>query len=423
MVLRVAISLLAGTAVLILMAACGSHPTEPPPTPHLQATIEAIVQQRLAEAQPPTPIPMPTTAPGISGSASQAEALKKCDGQDIYVKLRPSLVEVIAANPEGLVTGTGFIVDGRHGYIITATHVVSKARSITVEFSNGVSQPAKWVAQVERADISLLGTIGTSFPSLRITEGIYNMGAYTAEGTELVALGVIDGGYVTSPGQVLSVITDNAGRRNIKVNAPTEPGMSGGPLVDGCGYLFGVVSLGNDGISTTTVAAELNQSDADNLIAYAEEGRRLAPILISTPTPTPSPRQPHLPTPTPTLNRVPTLILAPTHTPPTPTPIPFSCTKPLGADVSELSYTLDSDGYIDVAARITNTCNQKITVFATAVVYGRGDRIIGSNEILGTPYRHAYGLKPGESRVVTAPVGCCFKDATRVSIEPRYERY
>jgi hypothetical protein len=252
-----------------------------------------------------------------------------------------------------------------------------------VTFRNGVSQPARFLFDEATADISLLVTRETSFPSLLISDDIYS-----SAGSKVVALGVTDGEYLTRRGQVLSVAVDNAGWGNIKFNAPVEPGMSGGPLVHGCGYLVGVLSIGGQGKSSYGVAVAYNRTRADDLIGLAKIMELRRP-----PTPTPPP-----------------------------TPIPFSCTNPSGAAVSGLSYKgMVGGGYIDVLGRVTNTCNQPIEVSMTAVVYAQGDRLLGSAE--ATENIGGLRLSPGESRVVTITVfGRGYNQTTRVSIETRYVR-
>ena len=86
---------------------------------------------------------------------------------------------------------------------------------------------------------------------------------------------------------------------------------------------------------------------------------------------------------------------------------------------TELSYKMGSYGRgIDLFGRIGNTCNETISVFMTAIVYGEGDRIIGTAE-----YWTHLRLSPGESQVVKIQVnGSDFDQTKRVNIETSFER-
>ena len=182
------------------------------------------------------------------------------------------------------VSGSGFIVDAELGYILTATHVVADVErdSITVTYRDGVIEEAVWVAKEPDADISLLRGTQTGFPSLQVPSDIEEALAESRGGViadrirKLMAVSGQDGAY----GETLSLTVDNAGWQNITINTPGEPGMSGGPLVDPCGNLVGIVSLGINGPDGTLTAIVLDQSRLAALMAN--------PTLTPLP-PTPAP--------------------------------------------------------------------------------------------------------------------------------------
>jgi len=207
----------------------------------------------------PTPAPTPRTV------------------QDPVQKVLPSLVKVTARTANGIVQGSGFIVDSKKGYIITATHVIADAYSdsIKITLRNGVSQQATWVALQTTADISLLSTKSVAFPP--ISFGYF--GYEVAPGQELFAIGMVGDSYTSVSGRVKTVQQDNAGYTIVTFESQAEQGMSGGPVVNEYGEGIGILSL----VSITsgeTVGIAVNQAILDGIIAFADQ-------LASTPTPTP----------------------------------------------------------------------------------------------------------------------------------------
>ena len=315
-----ALSLSAVIALLFLLSAC-DYALSPPaePTPNLQPTIDALVDQRLAERDAATkakgtsetlnvalvPTPTPMEAGLLAFPPVDDLKLERCAGEDPRLKVLPSLVEINALTYDGAVSGSGFIVGRERGFILTATHVVAdvKRDTITVTYRDGVVEPAIWVAREPAADISLLYAHPTGFPSLRVASGIKEAlaesgGGFIADRIRyLAAIGAVDGSYVTGAGETLALTVDNAGWRNITVSTSGEHGMSGGPLVDLCGGLVGIVSLGGDGQNATLTALGLDQDYLAKLMSYGTS------YLETTPTPTlepPTPSATGTPAPTPT---------------------------------------------------------------------------------------------------------------------------
>lgn len=202
----------------------------------------------------------------------------RCGNQSPRLKIWPSIVKVIAQTPEGVARGTGFVVDSESGYILTANHVVADAQTgnIEVRFRNGVTQPVTKVTQYATADISLLHTAPVEFPPLKVAQS-------NAPGIAVSAIGWVNDLYTSSAGQIVRVTKDNTGWTNIVTDARAEPGMSGGPLVNNCGELLGILSVG--GPTGGVVAISLSQQQMEDLIAPTDE-KVVSPVA---PIPTPPP--------------------------------------------------------------------------------------------------------------------------------------
>ena len=92
--------------------------------------------------------------------------------------------------------------------------------------------------------------------------------------------------YSAYNGSVLAVQKDNAGWLKIAGSAPSRPGMSGGPLVNRCGKLLGILTKGDR--TGGTIAVALDKAKVDRLINFAEENRAVKPTPVPTAAATPT---------------------------------------------------------------------------------------------------------------------------------------
>jgi len=262
--------------VSILVTACGgkekaTQAPGPLTTPTVTVPTLTLTETPTPPTLSPTPTPTPTATPTATATAN-----------DPFLKVLPSLVKVTAQTSEGTVEGTGFIVDGNKGYILTATHVVANAYSdsIKITLRNGVSQLATSVAQWSAADITMLRTEAVDIPAI-------SFGYQATLGQELSAIGIVGDSYTNTAGLVKEIQKDNAGWIIVTIEAQAEPGMSGGPVVDQYGNGIGILSLGSvGGDENTTIAIALSKEDVDVIIAFAEAQKTATPTPWPTPKPT-----------------------------------------------------------------------------------------------------------------------------------------
>lgn len=124
-------------ALVFLFSACDfAAPPTPEPTPKIL---------NVAWVPTPTTTPAPTSTPvPTSTPTPRDDAELTCAGEDPSLKVLPSLVEIKAWTDYGPVFGSGFIVDGELGYILSATRVVADVDrdSIAVTYRNGVIEQA-----------------------------------------------------------------------------------------------------------------------------------------------------------------------------------------------------------------------------------------------------------------------------------------
>ena len=243
--LRPALAVLA--ASLLLLAACESEPSAgvqtkvavavfstqtavaPPtatPSPIPTATPPPTATPEPTATPQPTPTPSPTPAPPTIPQVVRA--------------LRPATVFVLVRVAGKTVSGSGFIVSP-DGKIITNHHVVEGADSIRVSVGTA-SYPATLYADAPTDDLALLKVEATGLPAVTLGDS-----ASLEVGQEVLAIGYpfadeigstepsVTRGIVSRLGLKVEGIVDG-----IQIDAPLNPGNSGGPLVDLQGAVVGV---------------------------------------------------------------------------------------------------------------------------------------------------------------------------------------
>jgi S1-C subfamily serine protease len=184
-----------------------------------------------------------------------------------------------AALQPTMAAGSGVIVDGRNGLVITNFHVVQNAQEVEVGLQDGRKLPADPVALNPDLDIAVLKIDAKNLPAL--TLGDSNR---LEVGDFVVAIGnPFNLGQTVTSG-IISAINRPLGegdpRRFIQTDAPINPGNSGGPLIDLHRQVIGInsalfspsqneMSAGNVGIGFAIPSNEVKK-----VLAQAE--RRLS---------------------------------------------------------------------------------------------------------------------------------------------------
>ena len=135
--------------------------------------------------------------------------------------------------------GSGFIIN-KDGYIVTNTHVVQKAKDITVILYNKEQYPARVVGTDPKTDIALIKIE----PKGNLTSVPLGDSDSLKEGESVIAIGnpfglaeTVTAGIVSAKGRVIG-----AGPYDdfIQTDASINPGNSGGPLMNYHGEVVGI---------------------------------------------------------------------------------------------------------------------------------------------------------------------------------------
>ena len=159
--------------------------------------------------------------------------------------LEKSVVRIVAQMDHGIVAGTGFAINDE-GYIATNAHVIANARSIKAIPTNSNEQyDVEVTAMSRQLDLAIVRGPDVTLPPISLSL------ASAVKGQKVWSIGYPGGADRKRPAHDPTVQDGVIGRifygawltqelGIIQHNAPTNPGNSGGPLLDDCGRAVGV---------------------------------------------------------------------------------------------------------------------------------------------------------------------------------------
>ncbi len=164
--------------------------------------------------------------------------------QEIYKKSIPSVVSISCTTHRGSSSGTGVILT-ESGYIVTNSHVIEGAGTITVQLTDGRSFTAALIGSDAFSDLAVLHIQAEELVSaefgdsgaLRVGDTVVAIG--DPLGIEL--RGSMTNGIVSAINR--NVTSDGRTLTLIQTNAALNSGNSGGPLINCYGQVIGINTL------------------------------------------------------------------------------------------------------------------------------------------------------------------------------------
>jgi S1-C subfamily serine protease len=207
----------------------------------------------------------PLLAPGTQlSSVSPGVSREPGSVADIAGRVTPTVVSIEVTLTNAGATGSGVVVDGDGGYIVTNNHVVSGAAdaddaTIRAVFSDGSGSEARIVGRDPASDIAVLKVDkpGLAEATLGESDDLVVGDPVVAIGSPLGLAGTVTSGIVSAldrPVRLSGEGSDtNAVISAVQTDAPINPGNSGGALVDASGALIGInTAIASVGGSSTT---------------------------------------------------------------------------------------------------------------------------------------------------------------------------
>ncbi|MSQ40823.1 MAG: trypsin-like serine protease [Dehalococcoidia bacterium] len=192
----------------------------------------------------PTPTPIPTSTPLPTPTPNPRE---------IIARTSQSVVRITTATG----AGTGFLVDPA-GIILTAGHVVKDATVVTIEFSDGRKLEGTVKGRHLGGDVAVISVGASNLPVLKLGDS-----AALRPGDNVIKIGYalgLKGDPTVSTGIVSALRTEARTKVDyIQFDAQTNPGDSGGPVLNMQGNVVGIVvskyvGAGVEGMAYATAA-------------------------------------------------------------------------------------------------------------------------------------------------------------------------
>jgi S1-C subfamily serine protease len=174
-------------------------------------------------------------AKGLTVSSSTAIASGTL-AQPVIKRAIPGVAQVETPSSKG----TGFIID-KSGLMLTNRHVVGRFSEVKVKFNDGRELPASVVGRTSDLDVALLQLQGLSKnanePSLPLC-----VRKPASVGEDIIVIGNPLGLQATTTRGIVSGVRSDDGSTLIQIDAPVNPGNSGGPVINYNGEVIGIVT-------------------------------------------------------------------------------------------------------------------------------------------------------------------------------------
>lgn len=207
---------------------------------------------------------------------------------EIYQKVNPGVVAVMAFTDQGLSLGSGFVYD-TEGHIITNYHVIAGSTDFEVDFPSGLKAKATLTASDTDSDLAVLKV---NVPADQLQPLSLGDSDKVQVGQTVIAIGdpfglngTMTAGIISSKGRVMQ--SEHAAPSGgyfsegdlLQTDAAINVGNSGGPLVDLNGNVIGI-NRAIQTSSTVTVGTEPGNIGIGFAIPI-NIVKHVVPILIS----------------------------------------------------------------------------------------------------------------------------------------------
>ena len=204
-------------------------------------------------------------------------AVKK---EDLTATTTPTLSrssdQSVGAGKKFMPTGSGFFVS-KEGIVLTNRHIVEdETLEYVVMTSDGNTYPAAIISRSPSQDVAVLKVEGNNFnfillgdsKNINVGQTTVAMGSDSGEFQNTVSVGVVSGlNKLAAVLNSVSVPEDSVAL--IQIDAATNPGNSGGPLIDLNGRAIGINTVGapreNIGFALPINLAKKDIADASKL--------------------------------------------------------------------------------------------------------------------------------------------------------------
>jgi Trypsin-like peptidase domain len=201
--------------------------------------LEARSQSPEARAWDAAAGALPPLVPGSDVPTAPVTPASAATIEEMVDKVMPAIVLIEATSGRG----SGFFV--RHDTLITNVHVVQNDGYVTVKKHDGSSANARVESRAAAFDIAILKITQPSS-----SQPVIPMGSTKSlrAGQEIIVIGSALGTLQNSVSRgVMSGLRSAGGATLVQTDAATNPGNSGGPMLDRHGNVVGITTMGYKG--------------------------------------------------------------------------------------------------------------------------------------------------------------------------------
>lgn len=182
-------------------------------------------------------------APRSESEQQTIEIYHRVNEAVVNISTRAEMFDLFGtSHQEG--SGSGVIIDGKKGLIITNFHVINDAQEINVTLASGKSFGVKILGQDPDNEIALLKIVD---PPSNLVEAELGDSSSLEVGQRVLAIGnpfglnrTLTAGLVSSLGRTIRSENGRLIEDIIQTDAAINPGNSGGPLIDMAGRVVGL---------------------------------------------------------------------------------------------------------------------------------------------------------------------------------------
>ena len=154
--------------------------------------------------------------------------------------LGPAVVSLAIEGRRRGGTGSGFLLTP-DGYLVTNSHVVDRARKVSVRLTDGSEIAGELVGRDPATDLALVRADASGLAYAKLGDGRARPGQLAiALGNPLGFDSTVSAGVVSAVGRTLRAPDGRLIEDVIQHTAPLNPGNSGGPLVDSAARVMGI---------------------------------------------------------------------------------------------------------------------------------------------------------------------------------------
>ena len=180
---------------------------------------------------------LPPVGPAFRETANATQPL-----HEIVETIMPAVVNIsVSKGKDDGSIGSGFVIDGKNGYIVTNHHVIDDAKRIVVHFPDDDSYSARLIGSDPLTDIAVLQVKNLKRELPQATLGDSEI---VRKGNSVIAIGNPFGLASSVSTGIVSALHRAIGSSlfddYIQTDAAINPGNSGGPLFNAGGQVVGV---------------------------------------------------------------------------------------------------------------------------------------------------------------------------------------